>query len=158
MYIKLIGCMLVAVSGLSVTYILNKRASSALICAEGGGELITRIKTEIECFALPIGDILSRIDPSIFERCGYTGSAPPKDLHGLLEKTLFTDAETERQAVSFVSEFGRCYKNEQVERCSYFMALMEERRRKLASELPSKQKLNATLSLAAGLGAIILFM
>lgn len=158
MYIKILGCVFVAVSGFAVSYILNRRVGASLRVAEGWERLLARIKNEIECFSLPIGEILSRTEPSLLRQCGYVGKDAPRGLSELLEHTAFADGEIGRIATRFVSEFGRCYKNEQVGRCDYFFALIEERRKKLASELPSKRKLNVTLSLAVSLGVIILFM
>ena len=158
MYIKILGCALVALSGFAISHTLNRRVSASLRGAESWVRLLTRIKGEIECFSMPIGEILSQTEPSLLRQCGYIGKDAPCGLSELLENTDFADGETGRIVGRFASEFGRCYKNEQVGRCEYFLGLLEERRKKLASELPSKRRLNLTLSLAASLGAIILFV
>lgn len=157
-YFKILGCVLVALSGAAVSFTFNRRVMSVLRSVESWEHLLAQIKNEVECFSLPIGEILSRVEPSLLRRCGYTGEDTPRELSELMEKTVFTDGETGRIVTRFASEFGRCYKNEQVGRCAYFTSLVEERRKRLASELPSKRKLNTTLSLAVSLGLIILFM
>lgn len=157
-YLKILGCVLVALSGIAVSITLGRGFASALRCAESWERLLVRIKNEIECFSLPISDILLRVEPSLLRQCGYQGKDTPRGLSELLDKTVFADRETERIITRFTSEFGRSYKNEQVGRCAYFASLMEERKRKLASELPQKRKLYATLSAAASLGMIILFV
>lgn len=157
-YLKILGGIFVALSGVMISFTLNKSVSVALRVAEGWERLLIQIKNEIECFSLPIGEILRRVEPSLLCQCGYTADNRPEDLSELLEGTLITDRETARIVTRFVSEFGRCYKSEQVGRCAYFAALMEERRKKLAEELPVRRKLNATLCVAASLGLVILFM
>ena len=157
MYIKILGCVFVAVSGFAISYILNRRVSASLRVAEGWERLLARIKNEIECYSLPIADILARTDPSILRLCGYTGGEAPKSLYELREKTAFTDIETEKTVCRFISEFGQCYKAEQVGRCAYFVTLMEARRGAIAAELPEKKRLYFTLCLSAGLGILILF-
>lgn len=157
-YLKILGGVFVAVSGIMISFTLNRRISVALRRAEGWERLMLRIKGEVECFSQPICEILARTDRELLTQCGYTGARAPKSLTELVEKAMFSDAETARIAAHFASEFGRCYKREQIERCAYFTSLMVERRKKLEGELPSRRKLNITLSLAASLGALILFL
>ena len=157
-YLKVVGCGLVALSGVAISASLNKRCRCALRCAESWERLFAHIKNQVECFSLPIGEILSRIEPTLLRQCGYSGRTTPTDISELVRGTLFADGETARIAESFASEFGKCYKREQVSRCEYFIALAEERRKKLSAELPSKIKLYATLSAATSLGVIILFV
>ena len=156
-YLKVLGAALVALSSIMIPNILNRRLAQRLRCAEGWERLLVLIKNEIECYSLPIADILARTDPSILRLCGYTGGEAPKSLYELREKTAFTDIETEKTVCRFISEFGQCYKAEQVGRCEYFVTLMEARIRAIASELPEKKRLYFTLCLSAGLGILILF-
>lgn len=157
-YLKILGGIFVALSGVMISYTLNRSVSVALGIAEGWERLLVQIKSEIECFSMPIGEILKRVDPTLLRQCGYTGDERPEELSELLERSVIADRETARIVTRFVSEFGRCYKSEQVDRCAYFTALMGERRKRLAEELPVRRKLNATLCVAASLGLVILFM
>ena len=157
-YLKLLGTVLVAFSGIMLPHMLNRRLTLSLRQAEGWERLIGAIKTEVECFSLPISDILARADPSLLSLCGYAGRGCPKDLTKLLEQTIFSDPETEGIVRRVASEFGQCYKTEQVERCAYFLALTEARRKAIATELPAKKRLNSTLCISACLGILILFL
>lgn len=157
-YLKILGAFFVAFSGIMLSVRLNRRISTSLRHAEAWEQLLGQIKNEVECFSLPVSEILARTDPSLLSLCGYIGESAPEGLSELVENTVFTDAEICRVATRFASEFGRCYKNEQVERCAYFTALMSERRKKIAAELPSKRKLNATVCLSVSLGVLILFL
>ena len=156
-YFKVIGAIFVAISGVMLTVTLNRRTLTVLRQTEGWEQLLGQIKTEVECFSLPISDILARTDTSLLRLCGYTGADAPRGLLELVENTAFADAEVSRIARRFASEFGRCYKGEQVERCAYFTSLMSGRRQSIAAELPSKRKLNATLCIATSLGLLIFF-
>ena len=155
---KLFGAFLTVFSGVMLSVTLNRRASLALRRAEGWARLIGQIKREIECFSLPASDILARVDGELLTLCGYCGKEAPRNMGALLSGTVFCDGETMRIARSFASEFGRCYREEQVERCAYFLSLMEERRRTLASEMPSRRRLNMTLCMSGSLCALILLL
>ena len=156
-YFKVIGAIFVAISGVMLTVTLNRRTLTVLRQTEGWEQLFGQIKTEVECFSLPISDILARTDRSLLRHCGYVGADAPRDLSELVENTAFSDAEAGRIARRFASEFGRCYKGEQVERCAYFTSLMSNRRQRIAEELPSKRKLTTTLCIASSLGILIFF-
>ena len=158
LFFKIFGAFLTALSGIMLSVTLNRRASLSLGRAEGWERLIGLIKREVECFSLPISDILARTDGELLALCGYTGKAVPKDLSELVAGTAFCDAETMGIAQGFAAEFGKCYRDEQVGRCAYFLSLMEERRRKLASEMPARRRLNMTLCMSGSLCALILFL
>ncbi len=157
-FFKIFGAFLTALSGIMLSVTLNRRASLSLKRVEGWERLMGRIKREVECFSLPISDILARTDVELLTLCGYTGKAAPKDMSELVAGTVFCDGETMGIAKRFASEFGKCYRDEQVGRCAYFLSLMEERRRKLASEMPARRRLNMTLCMSGSLFALILFL
>ncbi|MBQ8849429.1 MAG: hypothetical protein IJ011_03735 [Clostridia bacterium] len=158
LFYKILGAALVAGSGVMLSLYLNRRASAALQRAEAWAALIGKIKSEVECFSLPISAILSRVDGDLLISCGYAAQRAPRTLSELIGKMRWADRETERIARGFISDFGQSYRAEQVGRCAYYLSLMEGRKEELRSELPSKRRLNSTLCLAGSLGLLILFM
>lgn len=158
LFFKMLGGSLMLLGGAMLSRALNRRMLIALRRAEAWTVLLRSIKNEIECFSLPIRDILKKTDTELLHACGYTREAPPDSLSELISSARNVDGETERIIGRFASEFGRCYRSEQVERCAYYISLMEDRRIALLSELPSKKRLNSTLCMAGSLGLLILFM
>lgn len=157
-FFKITGACLLVGSGIMLSRSLNRHAELSLQRAEAWATLLGTIKNEIECFSLPIADILLRIDRELFLSCGYMGDTPPKTLRALADGTKWADKETRRSIYRFISEFGRSYRDEQVGRCAYYQALVEERKKALMSALPSKRRLNSTLCLSGSLCLLILFM
>ncbi len=155
---KLIGAVLIALSGGLTAYRLNRKASDAFHRAAALCRFLGYVKNEIECFALPISQILSRADRELLDRCGYVGKNAPQSLFELCQNIRWADGETKILMERFCSEFGRCYKDEQVQRCAYFLSGLEERKRTLERELPSRKKLNSTLCLSGSLALLIFFL
>ena len=158
LFCKIFGAFLTVFGGVMLSRTLNRRMLNALRRVEAWTALLRRIKTEIECFSLPIRDILKKTDRELLLACGYAGISAPDSLSELVSSVRLADGVTEELIRRFASEFGRCYRSEQVERCAYYLSLMEDRRKSLLSELPSKKRLNSTLCIAGSLGLLILFM
>ena len=155
---KLMGAALIALSGGLCAYRLNKRASDVYCRTAALCRLLTYVKNEIECFALPISQILSRADRELLLACGHVGKNAPQSLSELCGSIRWADRETRELMERFCSEFGRCYKDEQVQRCAYFLSELDERKRALEKELPSRKKLNSTLCLSGSLALLIFFL
>ena len=158
LFCKIFGAFLTVFGGIMLSHTLNRRMLVAHRRAEAWAVLLRQIKNEIECFSLPIKEILKRTDAELLYACGYTGASIPESLFELISSTRWADGETEELVRRFVSEFGMCYRSEQVGRCAYYLSLMEERRRAILSELPSKKRINTTLCIAGSLGLLILFL
>lgn len=155
---KLIGAILLGLSGGMIAYELNKNATRALLQTEAFCRLLNHIRSQVECFALPIVDILSTADIELLRECGYTGKDAPTSLSKLYEGTHWRDSRTEMIIRRFSDEFGKSYRAEQVGRCSYYLSLLEERKRTAERELPAKKKLYLTLCTSASLAVLILFL
>ncbi len=149
---------MIAFSGGLMTYRLNRRATAALRQTEAVCELMGYIKAQIECFSLPIGDILARADRQLLSACGYGGSTAPPSLSELCLHIRWEDRESEKIFRRFCSEFGRSFRAEQVSRCAYFLSLLEDRKKTQDRELPAKKKLNSTLCLSSSLALLIFFL
>ena len=54
--------------------------------AKGYLALLRHIRRQIECYSLPVGDILARAEPRLLAACGWQGGAPP-DFSALLSAT-----------------------------------------------------------------------
>ena len=155
---KILGMSMVAVGGGAICYFLCKKEDAALCRATAWGTLVSFIGSQVECFALPIGQVLSRADATLLRDCGYIGKKAPTDLKYRIKNSVIEDRTLRAAAEGFCSGFGRGYIDEQTARCKYYAGIFEERKRKLGAELPTKKKLYATLCISASLAVIILFL
>ena len=155
---KIIGALILFVSGLWGAHLLNMRAEAALRQAEGILSLLRTVKLRVDCYAEALPEILSSISPETLRDCGYRSEVVPRDLDQLLSGCAVLDEESVSALIEFASEFGRGYRDEQVRACSYTISRVEGRREALLGALPMEKKRNTTLCLALSLGmAILLF-
>ena len=156
--LQLLGVLLLAGSGIGGAAFLCARASVSLAQVEGLLALVRLIRLQVECFAMPISDILSRCDRDLLKQCGYRGMGAPTDFCQLLDGCLIADREAEEIFCSFGEEFGRGYREEQTKACEYTLGLLEARRAALSEKLPVQKKLYSTLCVSGALALMILFL
>jgi len=117
--------------------------------------LLYYIRGQIDCFSLPLCEILARVDPSILNELGYVDG--DVTLATLLEaSTPCVPQESLFTLRACLSELGKSYREEQVKRCDYYLKQLEKQRDERKTALPSRAKLSVTLNLCLGLGASIL--
>ena len=158
MFLKLLGASALLISGVGFSYSLGQSASAMLSQCDAWCSMLRYIKLQVDCFAIPISQILSRCDRALLDGCGYRGEREPKDLRELIDGALWHDGETLVIVEGFASEFGKGYREEQLRSCEYYCAQLENRRARLASEIPSKKRLYTTLCLSSAAALVILFI
>ena len=152
------GAILVVLCGAAGAFVLNSGASSALKQTESFIGWIRFIKTQIECFSMPISEIL-RICPSdVSDGCGYTCSIAAENAADFIKKCRICDLETKRQLDRFCAGIGKGYREEQTAFCDYYIELLENRRKMLSDQLPTRKKLNSVLCLSSALAVVILLI
>ena len=149
---------MLACSGVAVGVMLNRTASVALRQNEAMMTLLRTVRGQIECFSLPIGQILAGCEREVIEACGYTEEETPRDLLAFISHVTAFDSRTVSIVSQFGAEFGRGYREDEVRACDYALSLLEERRCALAAELPVKKKRNMTLSVCASLALALLLL
>ena len=155
---RIVGAILVAVSGFLGAYILNSRAKSAIAQIDGLIMLVRHIKNEIECFCVPIPTAFARCSCEIYERCGLRGEGAPTDADSFFAACAITDSQAKEQMRRFWGSLGRGYRDEQVSLCDLCVSALEARRRELVSQLPSKIKVNSSLCVCSSLLVVILLL
>lgn len=157
-YYKVAGALLLAACGILMTLVLNRRADRALSQLDGWIALLRYVRAQVDCFSLPMAEILSRGDEALLRSCGYEGGAPPRSFDDLLSACPIRDEETRRILWGFADAFGRGYREEQLKRCDYDCALLCGRREALAAKLPERKRLNATLCVCGVLMLALLLL
>ena len=158
MVYKLAGALILSVSGMLCAACLNRRAEGRLSEVSGWIALLRFCKVQIECYSLPMGEILGRCGGEMLSACGYLGEIAPRSFEDLLRASAWRDGETERIVRGFCEEFGRGYREEQMRGCDYYLSALEAHREGLAKRLPAQKKMNTTLSVCAALAMVLLLV
>ena len=133
MVYKIIGSLLLAGAGGYLAMMLSRYERRRLLVLDGYLSLIRCIKGQIDCFSMPLEDILAGIDPSVLSAC-----------------------RGERLLSSFAGELGRTHRAEQVSRCDYYLSALGEERRRLADALPGRLRTGSTLCITCALAMAVL--
>lgn len=139
---------------MGAAYLLNSAARRGLTGTEGLISLIRYLRSEIECFSMPLPRALARCPRQILEACGYSGASAPESIRQILP--YVSDSVTRAQMSRFCDEIGKGYLDEQLSLCDYYIEVLEERRRELATQLPPRRKVNSVLCLSGALAIVIL--
>ena len=155
MTLKLIGAVLVAASALIATLSHGRFQRKRLQTLDGFIALITYIKGRIDCYALPLADILSSLSLEIFYACNCPEGALTLD-EIVSKSRIYLDEESERLLDSFSVEFGSTFREEQLRRCDYYIEALSEQRRRVADEVRKKSRVGGALLICSSLGLLIL--
>ncbi len=158
MAIRILGAAILSLCGVLFAAHLNRRAENRLGETEGWIALLRFVKGQVECFSLPMGDILARCDAGLLRDCGYGATLAPKSFSGMIEASSFCDRDCERIARAFAEDFGRGYREEEARGCDYYLAQLESHKEMLSKKLPAQKKMNATLSICAALALVLLLL
>lgn len=166
MIYKILGGALLLLAGGYVSVWLMRFERRRLRVLDGYISLIYYIKGQIDCYAMPLGDILASADPAIIAAClGLDERALPPPTyveneaplpHMVKESRLYLDEESERLLTTFTGELGRNYRAEQVNRCDYYITALTEERRKLAETMPARVRTCSILCVCAAIAAAVL--
>lgn len=157
-FYRIFGALIMVISGVCGAYMLNGKASGTLRQTDAFIAFLRYVKLQIDCFSLPLGDILSRCDAELLCECGFRGAQTPRDIRELVSQCGIYDTETARILENFSEVFGKSYREEQLRQCDYYISLLEGRREKLSAELPVRKKLNSTLCISGALAVVILLI
>ena len=117
--------------------------------------LLYRIREQIDCFCLPLDEILAEADTALLSEPSTKDT--PVTLWGLLESSKpYLAVDCQSILASCIGELGASYREEQVKRCDVYLARLEAVREEEKSALPTRIKLTVTLNLCLWLGTSIL--
>lgn len=165
MVYKIIGSLLLAGAGGYLAMMLSRFERRRLLVLDGYLSLIRCIKGQIDCFSMPLEDILAGIDPSVLSACRgedapderYPSPRSVPSLPRLLDDSRsYLGRESERLLSSFAGELGRTHRAEQVSRCDYYLSALGEERRRLADALPGRLRTGSTLCITCALAMAVL--
>ena len=153
--LKLLGALLILSVGIFSAYLSVQYEKKRLTVVDGWIDLILYIRGQIDCYLLPIGDILLGGDRALFEACMSPSNAA--DLPAILGASeIYLDGDAKHTLESFVREIGTGYREEQLKRCDFFIASLRAQRERIAAALPMRVRLCATLCICLSLATAIL--
>ena len=153
-----VGTILVLLNALEGSRRLNRRADRGIACIEGFIALMRYVRTQIDCYALPLEEIFGRCDENILVRCGYYDEELPKDFLGFFNRLDIKDKELYRIMLGFSADFGKHYREEQLKRCDACIVELEALSEQARQTVASRKKLNVTLCLSGAAALIILLI
>lgn len=157
-FCKIAGALILLISGALWAAHLNAALERTRAQACEIEEWLRFVRGQIECFAMPIGDILSLSGLDELHLCGYIPDVIPRDFQCFLDNAEICDGEI-REALSALSQsFGGCYREEQLKACDRSIEAVSHRREAISSDMPKRKKLNATLCISAALAIAILLV
>ena len=111
MLIKLLGSLLIALSGGLLSFSFCRFQRKRLLVLDSYISLLFFIKGQIDCYLLPISEILDAADKKIIEGCGYKNGTPSGLTEMLSYSKIYLEDESERLLYNFSEEFGSTYKD-----------------------------------------------
>ena len=155
---KIIGILVILFSAVMIARRLLDEVDVSLKGVIALRSILEHTKNMIECYSLPAGEILRRLDGSLFVDCGYSDGAFPKDFSELAEGAEIADGESAELILAFAKDFGKSYRADELARCSLYIEKLRSREQKLYKEASKKKKIILTVTLCTALAVIILLI
>ena len=155
---RLIGAFAIASCGIGGAYLLNSNAKIALWQAQGFIDFLRFLRSEVECFSMPLPAILSRCPPEILSSCSYRAERSPQTLEDFFERSNIKEEQLRACLDRFAGSFGRGYRDEQLALCDTYIGEIERIRKKLADQLPARIKVNGVLCVCSSMAVVVLLI
>lgn len=156
LFFKILGSVMVLCSGAGAAFFSVRYEGARLRTLDAWIDLILFIRGQIDCYLMPLDEILRKADTALPEGSPF-GHAGAQSLDALLHQSkIYLSTDTHRLLSSFVREIGSSYREDQLKQCDYYIQALRSQRQEVASQLPSRIKLSATLCLCLALGTAIL--
>ena len=156
MLIKLIGGAIILGVAISLSISHVKYEDRRLRTIDGFISLLFYIKGQIDCYSLPISDILMTLSPKILADCNSEDGV--FSLDELVENSrIYLNEESERLLDSFCAEFGSVFRTEQISRTAHYIAALSEQRKLVECEVEKGRRVWSALYICCSLGLLILF-
>ena len=152
---KIAGALLVLASGTGLAVGAMRYERVRLQVHDALISLIFFIKGRIDCYAMPVEQIMLTMDKSILADCRCPGQV--ESIEALLPHVQsYLDPETYRVLQSFGEGLGSGFRDEQLKRCDYYMELLRQKRMQLEESLGARVRTNGVIWILCALGAVIL--
>lgn len=152
---KIIGALLVLASGTGLAVGAARYERVRLQVHDALISMLFYIKGRIDCYAMPVEQIMLGMDKSILAECRCPGQV--ESVEALLPHVKsYLDPETYRVLQSFGAGLGSGFRDEQIKRCDYYMEILREKRMQLEVGVSARARTNGVIWILCALGAVIL--
>ena len=155
-FFKLAGVFLVLASGGALAARQVRRERRRVEQLAGFVALVRYVKLQIDCFSLPVPQILLRCDRSILSACGITGEIT--DFEGALRAAdLAVPPSAERLLFEFGAALGGSYRAEQLRLCEHYLGRLQPMLDTLRAEAGKRERMAWLLPMALSVSLLLLF-
>lgn len=160
LFFKILGGALLLLAGILTAEGINRRGENVIEYLDAWITLIGETKRQIECYALPVTDILQRAGSDLLSRCGWNGEEPPRSFQTLLggARGLSVPEGAERALAAFCEGIGKGYGERECALCTHTEERLSAERDALLRVRPQEKKKNTTLCMTAAAAAVILLL
>lgn len=148
--IRLIGGFLLIATGCIVSVSIYRFQKKKLFVLDAFISLLLHIKGQIDCFSLPLCEILARMPDELCE----LGDGDFLDI--VEQNKIYLDRECYRLLCCFGVEFGGLYKEEQLRRCDYYVNALTEQRRLVFDDWQARARVGGALCICSVIGILII--
>lgn len=154
MVYKAVGSILLCACALFISLYVSRFEKRRLEVTDAYISLLFYIKGQVDCYSMPICEILSGAPPRVLDACSYVAS---DGLVSMVERSKpYLSDESFRLLFCFASEFGSTYREEQMKRCDYYIEALAKERENMAEDIPKRSRIYSTLAICSVLCIIIL--
>ena len=158
-----VGALLVIIASYLCGFALAKDEGNGLKTLDSLLSLLTYMRRRMNSERIPLFEIFSGFRDEYLEKCGYLDIIRShrngvSSLWNDAVSTLYVDEETKREYMRFGESLGNLPLDEQLARLDSFCEFITEKKNKLKSTLPDKQKSIKTVCLLLGLMTAIILL
>lgn len=121
--------------------------------------LLTYIKAQIEFFSAPLDDIYSSFHNQVLDNCKFTENLRQNGFTATLDTIRYSiPDEVYESLTSFAAGLGKSGRQCQIDLCNYHIEALVTASDVIKDSLPQKTRLYTSLSVMAGLTAVIILL
>ena len=159
-FVKVIGASIITITALFSYSNIIKFQKKRIKQMNAFIDLIDYIKNQVECFLLPLDQILRTCDKNLLNNCGFNlKHSNYKNMKELIASANFYCEEEVIELLNqFADTFGKVYLSEQIRSCEYFKNELIKIRNKNQEKDTKNQKIQLAVFLSASFSIIILLI
>lgn len=147
---------MIVFSAVMIASNISEKTDATIKSVSALREILEHTKNMIDCYSLPVSEILGGINFSLLIDCGFSKNTPPLDFEELLINSHIPDSEAKELMSAFAEGFGKGYRQDELLRCSLYLEKMRSREQKLIKEASKKKNMIFTVAICASLAVVIL--
>lgn len=155
---KIVGMILLCLSGLWLASVLIDREKKRVRCVASLVKLVENTKRAVENYSMTASEILLSCGEALIRDCGYSGEELPQNFFEMSRGCEIGDEESERIFFEFSQDFGKNYRERQTEKCEDCALKLRLREEHLAEQLAVRKKLIFCGCISLSLVAVILLL